>query len=128
MVEAANATSIAVPYGVSEWALSGLHAAPSTTGKPARVKEAVFSIEGKLLEVKSLDYHGHGEAGKPTGTLAIIEGARFWIREDAINKERDQIEFSVMRPLTQLGGISYGRIRETFELPRPAFAGEMEKK
>lgn len=41
---------------------------------------------------------------------------------------RDQIELSVMRPLTQLGGISYSRIRETFELPLPAFASEMEKK
>ncbi|KAH8742481.1 hypothetical protein F5883DRAFT_530745, partial [Diaporthe sp. PMI_573] len=47
--EAANSTSINAPYGASEWAVSGL--TPSYdchTVKPARVKEAVFSIEAKL--------------------------------------------------------------------------------
>jgi flavin reductase (DIM6/NTAB) family NADH-FMN oxidoreductase RutF len=47
-IEAANATSINAPYGVSEWAISGLTPAPSTTVKASRVKEAVFAIEGKL--------------------------------------------------------------------------------
>lgn len=39
-----------------------------------------------------------------------------------------QIDLTVMRPLAQLGGISYDRIQETFELPGPAFAAIMEKK
>jgi flavin reductase (DIM6/NTAB) family NADH-FMN oxidoreductase RutF len=47
-VEAANFTSINAPYGVSEWAISGLTPAPSTTVKATRVKESVFAIEGKL--------------------------------------------------------------------------------
>lgn len=42
MIEAVNVTSIDVPRGVSEWALSGLHATLSPTVKPSRVKEAVF--------------------------------------------------------------------------------------
>jgi flavin reductase (DIM6/NTAB) family NADH-FMN oxidoreductase RutF len=127
MIEAVNATSVDVPYEVSEWPLSGLHSAPSATVKPSRVNEAIFSIEGKLLEIKELDFHGKGREGKPTGSLAIIEATRFWVREDALNKERSEIDLGVLRPLTQLGGISYGRVRETFELPRPSFAGEMEK-
>ncbi|KAE9369299.1 hypothetical protein N431DRAFT_493126 [Stipitochalara longipes BDJ] len=127
MIEAVNATSIDVPYGVSEWALSGLHATPSTTVKPSRVKEAILSIEGNLLEIKDLDYHRKGNEGKPTGSLAIIEATRFWVREDAINEERSEIDLGVLRPLTQLGGISYGRVRETFELPRPSFAREVER-
>jgi flavin reductase (DIM6/NTAB) family NADH-FMN oxidoreductase RutF len=47
-IEAANATSIDAPYGISEWPLSGLTPAECTTVKASRVKEAVFSIEGKL--------------------------------------------------------------------------------
>ena len=47
MIEAVNATSIDVPYGASEWALLGMHAEFSTTVKPARVKEALFSVEGE---------------------------------------------------------------------------------
>jgi hypothetical protein len=35
--------------------------------KAARVKEAVFAIEGKLREIIELDYHGKGKLGKLTG-------------------------------------------------------------
>jgi hypothetical protein len=98
-------------------------AAPSTTVNPAGVKEAIFAIKGKLLKIKSLDYHGPGDSGKPKGALAIIEGTRFWAREDAINEERLEIDLGILRLLIQLGGISYGRVRETFELPRPFVCG-----
>lgn len=125
-VEAANATSLDVPYKTSEWGLSGLTPEESATVRPQRVQEAVFSIEGKLLEMKSLDYHGHAAQGKPTGALAIIEAKRFWIQEDALNESRDNVDFAALRPLVQLGGISYGRVRDTFELPRPSLKSELE--
>jgi hypothetical protein len=48
-IEAADACSVDAPHGVSEWALSGLHQAQSTTAKPARVQESVFSIEANLI-------------------------------------------------------------------------------
>jgi flavin reductase (DIM6/NTAB) family NADH-FMN oxidoreductase RutF len=66
-IEAVNATSIDAPFGVSEWDLSGLTEAASTMVKPARVKEAVFAIEGKLREIIGLDYHRKGKLEKPTG-------------------------------------------------------------
>lgn len=124
MVEAVNATSLDLPYGVSEWDLSGLTTAPSSTVKPDRVKEAIFSIEGRLLEMKELDY-GSKTAGHAKGALAIVEATRFWVRDDAINAEQTQIDLHRLRPLVQLGGISYGRVRETFELPRPRLEDEL---
>lgn len=125
MVEAVNATSLDVPLGTSEWNLSGLQSAPSETVKPERVLDAIFSIEGKLLEMKELDYGGsHRAEGKPSGALAVIQAKRFWIREDAL--VGGNIDLEVMRPLVQLGGISYGRVRETFELPRPKLKEELE--
>lgn len=127
MIEAVNATSLDVPYGQSEWELSGMHPAPSSTVKAERVKEAVFSVEGKLLEMKDLDY-GHAKLGKPFGSLAIIQATRFWVREDALGEKGEEIDLSVMRPLVQLGGIQYGRVRETFELPRPSLAMELAEK
>ena len=125
MVEAVNATSLDISTDQSEWGLSGLHPALSTTVKPDRVQEAVLSIEGKLLEMKEMDYGGHGKNGKPTSALAIIGATRFWVRESAINEARDEVDLDAMRPLVQLGGIQYGRIREIFELPRPALATEL---
>lgn len=127
MIEAVNASSIDIPYGVSEWELSGLKPARSTTVKPDRVQNAVFSIEGRLLEMKELDYGGrHAKEGKPSGALAVIEATRFWVRQDALSKNKDQIDLAAMRPLVQLGGISYGRVRETFELPRPKLGEELD--
>lgn len=95
-LEAANSTSINAPYGVSEWAVSGL--TPShdcETVKPARVKEAVFSIEGKLESVK--EFESRSKPGKKSGTMAVIEGTRFWAREDAINEDRTLIDPAVSR-------------------------------
>jgi flavin reductase (DIM6/NTAB) family NADH-FMN oxidoreductase RutF len=130
MIEAVIATSLDIPYGVSEWDLSGFQTAPSSTVTPHRVKDAVFSIEGKLLEMKELDY-GHGKNQskgdeKSHGALAIIQATRFWVREDALEGAHGDINLAKLKPLVQLGGISYARVRETFELPRPGLEAEMK--
>ena len=127
MIESVNATSLDVPHGVSEWQMAGFTGAKSATVKPQRVKEAVFSVEGKLLEMKEMSYHGEKKEGKETGALAIIAGTRFWVREDALSDDRLDVSLEKMRPLVQLGGISYGRVRETFELPRGRTEEEIKK-
>lgn len=125
MIEAVNATSIDVPDGISEWSISGLHQVPSTTVKPPRVKESVFSIECKLLRV--IDFDTSVPSKGPHGRLAIVEGTRFWVREDAIDDKESQIDLEILRPVGQLGGISYARITDTFELARSSYKKEVEK-
>ncbi len=72
-IEAANSTSVNAPYGVTEWVVSGLTPAYDCAHvKCARVKEAVFSIEGKLESVR--EFESRATPGKKSGTLAIIEG------------------------------------------------------
>ncbi|KAK5218292.1 hypothetical protein LTR96_009973 [Exophiala xenobiotica] len=92
-VEAANATCINAAYGESEWPISGLTPVPCSTVKADRVGEAVFSIEGKLLSTQ--EFPSKAFPGQVGGTLAIIEGTRFWVREDALNEEQSLIDFSV---------------------------------
>lgn len=116
-VEAANATSVNAPYGISEWALTGLHPAPCTNVKASRVKEAVFSVEGKLLNTQ--EFESRTTPGKKTGVLAVIEGVRFWARDDAVNEDRNLIDPAVLKPMSRLGGITYGRTTEGIEIPRP---------
>ncbi|PSS18662.1 hypothetical protein M430DRAFT_102175 [Amorphotheca resinae ATCC 22711] len=118
-IEAANATSINTPYGESEWSLSGLTPAPSSTVKATRVKEAIFSVEGKLESTR--EFESKATPGKKTGVLAIIEGTRFWVREDAINEQKNLIDPNVLRPISRLGGITYGRLTESVEIPRPDY-------
>lgn len=92
-VEAANSTSINAPYGESEWKISSLTPVACSSVQPARVKEAVFSIEGKLLSTQEFD--SRAIPGKKSGTLAIIEGVKFWVRSDALNKDKNLIDPSV---------------------------------
>ena len=121
-IEAANATSIDAPYGTSEWPLTGLTPVPCKEVKASRVKEAVFSIEGKLVSTQ--EFESRATPGKKTSVLAIVEGVRFWVREDAINEEKNLIDPQVLRPMSRLGGIMYSRLVEGLELPRPVFEAE----
>ena len=124
-IEAANATAIDAPYGVSEWALSGLTPAPCTDVRCSRVKESVFSIEGKLYQTQ--EFESRQVKGKKTGILAIIEGIRFWVREDALNEDRNIIDPAILRPMSRLGGIMYGRTVEGIEIPRVDFDEVVKK-
>ena len=85
--------------------------------KAARVKEAVFSVEGRLVSTQ--EFESKVTKGKKTGVLAIIEGVRFWVREDAIDEQRAIVDPAVLRPMSRLGGIMYGRTTEGVEIPRP---------
>lgn len=157
-----DASSINAPHGISEWALCGLTPAPCTDVKCSRVKEAVFSVEGKLFSTQ--EFESRATPGKKTGVLAIVEGTRFWVREDALNEDRNLIDPAgeaildrlhlqhlsirscrkrntkisltaawpggymlipifapVLRPMSRLGGIMYGRTVEGCELPRPGY-------
>lgn len=121
MIEAVNASSIDAPYGLSEWQISGLHEAPTSTVKPSRVQESVLSIEGKVIDIKEF---GAPSEGMSVAGLAIIKATRFWVREDATNQEASHIDLEKLRPVAQLGGMSYGRILSTFELPRKRWHDE----
>lgn len=92
-VEAANSTSVNVPYGVSEWDISGLHQEKSSCVKPARVKEAVFAVECRLVDVR--EFESRETPGKKTSVLAILEGVTFWVREDAVNEDKNIIDPAV---------------------------------
>lgn len=78
-----------------------------------------MAVEGKLVETKELE--SRSTPGKTSSVLAIIEGVRFWVREDAIDGDHSNIDLNVLKPMSRLGGISYGRTTEVIEIPRPQF-------
>ena len=97
---------------------------PCQDVKCSRVKESVFSVEGKLISTQ--EFESKATPGKKTGVLCLIEGVRFWVREDAINEERNLIDPNVLKPIARLGGITYARVLDGFELPRPVMKKEQE--
>ena len=124
MIEAVNASSIDAPYGVSEWQVSGLTEAPSSTVKPSRVQESVLSIEAEVVDVKEFESPADGMS---VAGLVMLRATRFWVREDATNDDASHIDLDKLRPVGQLGGKSYGRILSAFELPRRRWADEVPK-
>ena len=123
MIEAVNASSIDAPYGVSEWDVTGLHEASSTTVKPARVLESVFNIEGKVIDIK--EFTDHQQPGMSLAATVLIKATRFWVKEGTADASYSHIDLDKLRPLGQLGGVSYGRIVSTFERPRKTWSNEM---
>lgn len=124
MIEAVNASSIDAPYGVSEWDITGLTEGETTTVKPSRVKESVLSIEGKVVDIKEFEGHRPGMSGS---AIFLVEATRLWVWEDAANEDFSHIELDKLRPIGQLGGMAYGRITSTFDLPRTRWVDERPK-
>ncbi|KAF4580924.1 FMN-binding split barrel [Ophiocordyceps camponoti-floridani] len=123
--EAANASSIDAPYGVSEWPLTGLTPLHDCqTVSCPRVKEAVFSIEVKLDSYK--EYESRATPGKKSSTVVTFEGTRFWVRDDATDESKTLVDPSVLRPMSRLGGISYARVTEVLELQRPKYQDHLD--
>lgn len=92
-IEAANACSVNSPYGISEWALTGLTPADCTFVKASRVKEAVFAVEAKLESLR--EFESKATRGKKTAVMIVVEGVNFWVRDDALNEQRNLIDPAV---------------------------------
>ncbi|KAL6884996.1 hypothetical protein HDV57DRAFT_515992 [Trichoderma longibrachiatum] len=123
-IEAANATSIDAPYGVSEWGVAGLTAEYSCeTVKAPRVKEAVFSVEAKLESIKEIE--SRAQPGRISTWLVVLEGTRFWVRDDALSEKQDYVAPEVLRPIGRMGGTIYSKTTELMQLPRPQFEADL---
>ncbi|KAH8802946.1 hypothetical protein F5884DRAFT_861288 [Xylogone sp. PMI_703] len=123
-IEAVNATSINAPYGASEWDISGLTPVYDTkTVSAPRVKESIFSIEAKLESVRN--FTSRLNPGTKSGSLQLVEISHFWTREDALTSNGKALDISVLRPVSRLGGLSYGRTIQIFDLLRPDFDSDL---
>lgn len=125
-VEAANYASINAPYGVDEWKLTGLTPVESDLVKPPHVAESAFSVEAKL--VTHHEWRSKANAEKTTGITCIVEGLKFHVRQDVVNEELNLIDMAKLKPVSRLGGISYGRTVDGFELLRPEYAEKSSEK
>ncbi|UJO11918.1 hypothetical protein CLAFUW4_02170 [Fulvia fulva] len=117
ILEAANACAMDTPYGIYEWALTGLTPAPCTDVKASRIQEAVFAAECKL--VGTHEVASQSKPGKTSNVITILEGTKFWVREDVVDDERKFIDPAKSKPIGRLQGISYGRVTNAFQIPWP---------
>jgi flavin reductase (DIM6/NTAB) family NADH-FMN oxidoreductase RutF len=106
-----NVCSTEFPPEVDEFAASGLTPAPSDVVKPPRVKESRINMECLLLQVVHV-------SGKPLGgSIVLGEVVRFHVDDAIVSDFR--IDPDKLRAIGRLGGPSYTRITDRFDLVRP---------
>lgn len=100
-----------LPYGESEFSLVGLTPAPSRSVVPARVAESPIAFECETTQVIRTN------PGAPAGgNIVIGRVVHAFVRDDLIN-ERFHTDPAKLDAVGRMGGVTYTRTRDRFDLP-----------
>lgn len=117
-VEAANHTCGDFARGVDEMAAAGLTPQPSERVRPPRVAEAAVQFECKIRTVHEvLD-----RDGKPSNAIVIGEVVLVHVAEAVTGRSpsgKVVVDPGKLRAVCRLGGVTYGRVTELYDIPRP---------
>lgn len=109
-----NICSAEFPPEVDEFQASGLTPMPSDVVKPPRVKESHISMECRLLQIVDV-------SAKPLGgSIVLGEVVRFHVDDALLDNYR--IDPDKLRPVGRMGGPTYTRTTDRFDLERPKLA------
>lgn len=122
IVRQVAAASEPLPYGESEFDLTGLRTAPSVMVKPPRVAESPMAFECETLQI--VRTHPGAPAG---GNIMIGRVVHVFVRDDLIN-ERFYIDQAGLLAVGRMGGLGYTRTRDRFDLPMSREALDNELK
>ncbi|MBA4495734.1 flavin reductase family protein [Paenactinomyces guangxiensis] len=111
-VNLVNDTSVEFPSDVSEAEAVGFHLLPSEVVKVPRIAETKIQMECRLHQMMPLG----GEDGNPNTDLIIGEVVLFHIDDSLIFDGK--IDTFRLDPVSRLAGTTYGKLGETFSLPR----------
>jgi flavin reductase (DIM6/NTAB) family NADH-FMN oxidoreductase RutF len=110
-VEQMNICSAEFPPEVDEWEKSGLTPVASDCVRPQRVAESRFNMECQLVEIVSVSTQPLG------GNLVLGEVLRFHVADELFDDYR--IDPDKLRPVARMGGPTYARATDRFDLQRP---------
>lgn len=116
MAEAINYASGEFPDGINEFKEAGFTPITSELVKPFRVAESPVQMECRVRDVIEFSDQPLG------GSIVIGEIVLFHINEDILVKTASQhqtLDSQLYKPISRLGGIAYGLLGKTFDMPRP---------
>ena len=109
-----NACSVDFAPEISEFDISGLSPVPSDLVKPPRVAESRIQMECRLLRTVEI-------SDQPLGaTIVIGQILRFHLDDELFDDFR--IDPDKLRAIGRMGGPTYARTRDRFDMPRPTVA------
>jgi len=106
------ATAEPLPYGESEFDLTGLDSAPSLVVKPPRLAASPVALECRTMKVIRTN---PGQVGG--GNLVLGEVVHIYLDDGLIN-ERYHIDPAKMSAIGRMGGLEYCLTRDRFSLAR----------
>ncbi|THH18789.1 hypothetical protein EW146_g2257 [Bondarzewia mesenterica] len=117
-VEAANMTAVESPEDLDEFIAAGLTKEPSVLIKPPRVKESAVSFECELYLSHDI-YPDNATDPSTTVVLGRIKYAH--VRQAVLQQDGLSVDPARLRAVSRLGGSTYGRVSEAFDLKRPSW-------
>ena len=111
VAERMNKTSASLPRGESEFAFAGLTPVASTIVRPPRVAEALVQLECAVSHVVPL--------GEGPMSAHVVFGRIVRMHADDAVLSGGQIDPAKLDAIGRMGGDSYCRTRERFEMDRP---------
>ena len=106
-----NACSAEFPPEVDEFRASGLTPAASDLVRPPRVAESRVAMECVLLQVVDVSAQPLG------GSVVLGEVVRFHVADELFDDFK--IDPDRLRPIGRMGGPTYTRTTDRFDMPRP---------
>jgi len=106
-----TASAEELPYGESEFELTGLARAPSVLVKPPRVARAPWAFECRTLQVVRMN------PGRPAGGNVVIGQVVRIHLDDALVDARLVVDAEKLAAVGRMGGISYCFTRQRYDLP-----------
>lgn len=94
MIEVVSVFLIDVFYGVLEWDIIGLMEVLIMIVKLICVKEFIFFIEVKVVDIK--EFEGYS-IGMSKVVVCFFQVMCFWVREDVINEDFSYIDLDKLR-------------------------------
>jgi flavin reductase (DIM6/NTAB) family NADH-FMN oxidoreductase RutF len=107
-----NICSTEFPPEIDEFQASGLTPVPSDLVRPPRVKESHVNMECRLLEIVDVSTKPLG------GSLVLGQVLRFHVEDGWFDNY--QLDPDRLRAIGRMGGATYTRTTDRFELVRPA--------
>jgi len=101
-----------LPYGESEFELSGLTPLPSAKVRPPRLAQSPVAFECETVQILRT-------APSEPASGNVVMGRVVYIHvDDALINDRFHIDADRLAAIGRMGGLEYSRTRDRFEMPR----------
>ena len=115
MVEAANHSCGPYDPSVDEIPLTGLTTFPGTHVDVPRITECAVAMECTLDATHPIT----NSDGKVTSTIMICRVVATHVNNHVYDAEQGVCDTEQLKPMSRLGGDTYGQTKDVFDLPRP---------